>query len=183
MTVLTLASPRPRRAVIDWYRKKWTNLHGEPRYLVYPVGPWKVIAHKEGSCFFTVQLGRARFGSRGFLGVSNTADVRPLRRPPAVFAPAGARILLHDSSDDGGKIGRTWVLTTHGSLIAAVRHYTHGLKRAGWSVVQAVRGRAPDGRRTAVMDFQKGRRFLHCVVEKGSSGGTTSIVLTEVIRP
>lgn len=183
MTILTMAGPQSRRQILDWYRHKWTNFRGEPRYIVYPVGPWKVIAHKEGSCFFTVQLAPAhRGGVHGLLGISNEAKRQPLARPPAAFAPLGSRLLLHDSSDDGGKVGRTWVLTTRRSLARTADDYRRGLARRGWNLVLSSALRQPPDRRMVVMDWQKGHRLLHCVLER-SGVGPTSVVLTEIIHP
>lgn len=182
MTVLTISSSRSRQALLAWYRKAWTNFRGEPRYIVYPIGPWKVIAHKEGSCFFTVQLGPTDGGVHGLLGISNVAKIHPLARPPAAFAPLGSNVLLHDSSDDGGKTGRTWVLSTRRSLRSTASYYRSGLERRGWNLVMASSLRRPHGSRLVVMDWQKGTRLLHCVLERAAAG-PTSVVLTEIVRP
>jgi hypothetical protein len=183
MTVLTMTSARSRSQLLAWYRRTWTNFHGEPRYIVYPIGSWKVIAHKEGSCFFTVQLGPTQGGEvHGLLGISNEAKRRPLARPPAAFAPFGSRLLMEDSSDDGGKLGRTWVLVTHGSLVRTTEDYQRGLKRRGWNLVLSTVVRRPHGQRLVVMDWQKGTRLLHCILER-SVLGSTSVVLTEIVHP
>lgn len=182
MAILTIASPEPREVLIGWYRKEWTNLKGEPRYIVYPIGAYQVIAHKAGSCFITVQLAATREGASGFVAVSNESDVEPLHHPPAAFAFAGATVLLHDASDDGGKIGRTWVMTTRAPLSQVVSTYVTDLRRHGWHVVSASLLRAAEGRQSYVTDWQRGRRLLHAVFSRRASG-QSAIVLVEVIRP
>ncbi len=177
MNIVELHSPRSRKALIHWYARRWTLANGKPHYILYPVGPWKVIARKEGSCFYTVQLEPHGTGSVGFIGVSVPAEARTVHRGSSFPEPSGSRVILNLMSNDSGKLGETWLLVNTGDVMQNARFYMRRLHEKGWAVelgqkVPTRRGGA------AVLMFQKGNRTAQMVVEPGPYGSL--ILLTRV---
>ncbi|MHB1543693.1 MAG: hypothetical protein ACYCS1_06665 [Gammaproteobacteria bacterium] len=177
MNIVELHSPRPRKALLQWYARRWTLANGKPHYILYPVGPWKVIARKEGSCFYTVQLEDDGSGSVGFIGVSMPAVATNPHRGSSFPDLAGSRVILNLMSNDSGKIGETWLLVNSGGVMQNARFYMRRLHEKGWAVQLGQKVSTRRGQ-VAVLMFQKGNRTAQMVVEPSSHGSL--ILLTRV---
>ncbi len=177
MSMIELHSPRSRQAVLDWYEKHWTLANGQPHYIRYRVGAWQVIARKQGSCFETVQLKNEGSGSFGLIGISRPAVAQRSVRHPRFPALAGSRSLLHLLSNDGGKIGETWLFKNSGSVMQNARFYLGRFHRDGW-VDEMSQKESVHGRTVVVLMLQKGSRTAQIVVEPAATG--SFIVATRV---
>jgi hypothetical protein len=177
MSMIELHSPRSRRAVLDWYEKHWTLANGQPHYIRYRVGAWQVIAQKQGSCFETVQLENEGSGSVGLIGISRPAVAQRPARHPRFPALAGSRSILHLLSNDGGKIGQTWLFKNSGSVLQNARFYLRRFRRDGW-IDEMSQKESVQGRTVAVLMLQKGSRTAQIVVEPSATG--SFIVATRV---
>ena len=177
MSMIELHSPRSRQAVLNWYEKRWTLANGQPHYIRYRVGAWQVIAQKQGSCSETVQLENQGSGSVGLIGISRPAVAQRRVRHPRFPALAGSQSILHLLSNDGGKIGQTWLFTNSGSVMQNARFYLGRFRRAGW-VDEMSQKESVHDRTVVVLMLQKGSRTAQIVVEPSATG--SFIVATRV---
>ena len=91
MAIVEASSALSQDALLQFYTRAWTAPGGRPVYLRYRVGPWSVIAHAEGGCFYTVQTQVRGHGSVALLGVSEPARGSAGAMRLAVAAPGTGR--------------------------------------------------------------------------------------------
>ena len=174
MAIVAAQSALAPQPFLQFYEKSWTAADGHPVYIRYPLGPWQVIAHAEGGCFYTVQVRPAGSGTGALIGVSMPSRGSGGATVLNVTAPGDARVLTHMVSADSGKLGNTWLLYTANPPAAVVRFYAHALPTQGWTrVMQRALLQHPDV--TAAM-YQKGASNMGFVVQPMRTG--SSITLT-----
>ena len=174
MAIVAVHSALPPAALLKFYATAWTAPNGRPVYIRYPLGPWQVIAHAEGGCFYTVQVQAAGSGSGALIGVSMPKRGTNNAMLLDVAAPGDARVLTHMVSEDGGKQGDTWLLYTTNPTAEVMRFYARTLKRRGWA--QVMQRPQPDAPGIAVAMYQKSARTMGLVVQPMRAG--SSITLT-----
>lgn len=182
MNILQVSNARTAKSFLQFYRELWVvrDAHGlHPSYVEYDLGAWHYIAHKDGSCFDTVQVHAADPHTVGLVAVSELSLLDKNSPSPDIEFPGGARVLTHMTSKDTGRSGDTWVLKSNDSVFDAARFFTDTLKRAGWN---AIATRVPDtAEGTAVLTYQRGSENAGIVVRPGRNGGSL-MVLTMVMR-
>lgn len=179
MNIVELHSPRPRAALLQWYERRWTLANGKLHYILYRIGPWKVIARKQGTCFDTVQLENDGSGSVGLIGVSMPAIAMNPHRGFSFPKAYGSQMILNLISDDSGKLGETWLLMSSGGVMQNARFYLDRLHERGWAAQLGQRVTSRRGH-DAVLMFQKGNRTAQMVIEPAANGSL--ILLTRVIH-
>ncbi|WP_136256237.1 hypothetical protein [Metallibacterium scheffleri] len=174
MAIVAAHSTLPPQAFLQFYATAWTAPDGHPVYIRYPLGPWQVIAHAEGGCFYTVQVQAAGTGSGALIGVSMPKRGSNNAMVLDVAAPGDARVLTHMVSEDGDKQGNTWLLYTANPTAAVMRFYARTLKQQGWARIMQRQSPGKPGVATAM--YQKGVSNMGLVVQPMRAG--SSITLT-----
>ena len=176
MAIVAAHSALPPQAFLQFYATAWTAPDGHPVYIRYPLGPWQVIAHAEGGCFYTVQVQAAGSGSGALIGVSMPKRGSNNAMVLDVAAPGDAHVLTHMVSEDGGKQGNTWLLYTANPTAVVMRFYAHTLKQQGWArIMQHLQPGKPD---VATAMYQKGAANIGLVVQPMRTG--SAITITEM---
>ena len=176
MAIVAAHSALSPPAFLQFYAKAWTAPDGRPVYIRYPLGPWQVIAHAEGGCFYTVQVQAAGSGSGALIGVSMPKSGSNNAMVLDVAAPGDARVLTHMVSEDGGKQGNTWLLYTANPTAAIMRFYARTLRQQGWA--QIMQRQQPGKPAVATAMYQKGAANIGLVVQPMRAG--SAITITEM---
>lgn len=174
MAIISAHSALAPQTFLQFYAKAWTAPDGHPVFIRYPLGPWQVIAHAGGGCFYTVQVQAAGSGSGALIGVSMPARSSAGATVLDVTAPGDARVLTHMVSEDGGKLGNTWLLYTANPTAQVMQFYARALRAQGWA--QVVQRTLPGHADVASAMYQKGASNMGLVVQPMRAG--SSITLT-----
>lgn len=177
MSILAMANRLPPAAVLDFYRHRWV-VNGHPAYVQYRVGPWQVVAHRGGSCFYTVQVQAQGSGTEGLVGVSLPGEAQGMPGQPSFPAPSGTKVINDMASNDGGKIGHTWYLGNRETVQQNADFYLRTLVHQGWS--RQIANHPPMSHGAVAMMFQKGAQTVSIVVEPAAFGST--LLITKVRR-
>ena len=176
MAIVAVHSKLSPPEFLKFYANAWTAADGHPVYIRYPLGPWQVIAHAEGGCFYTVQVQAAGSGSGALIGVSMPKRGSNNAMVPDVVAPSDARVLTHMVSEDGGKQGDTWLLYTATPTAVVMHFYARVLRQRGWAqIMQHLQPGKPD---VATAMYQKGAANIGLVVQPMRTG--SAITITEM---
>lgn len=167
-------------AFVKHFQDLWTVLdQGIPKklYVEYDLATWQVIAHREGPCFYTVQVHPKERTTTSLIGMGLPDQIAPPTATPQVSLPAGTQLLSHMVSDDRGKTGEHWVASSDRSVLEAARFFSDNMKAAGW---QALSVRLPrTSAETATLMYQKGTQHLGIAITPSTSGaGGSMLVLT-----
>ena len=174
MAIVQASSALPAAAFLQFYAKTWVTPQGKPRYVRYPLGPWQVIAHAGGGCFYTVQVKAQGAGAAALIGVSLPNRVSGRATTIDVTAPADSHAIMHMVSEDSGKLGNTWLLYTANSPDTVVRFYARALKAQDW--VQLMQQALPNAPGSTTLMYQRGTSDMGIVVQPMRAGA--SITLT-----
>ena len=175
MAIVAAHSALAPQSFLRFYATAWTAPDGHPVYIRYPLGPWQVIAHAAGRCFYTVQVKAAGTGSGALIGVSEPGRATGTQVLD-VTAPGDARVLTHMVSEDGGKQGNTWLLYTANPTAAVMRFYARTLRQQGWA--QIMQRQQPGKPAVATAMYQKGAANIGLVVQPMRAG--SAITITEM---
>lgn len=172
MSIVAANSRLSPGAFAQFYKDLWKGQPNRPLFVEDTLGPWDVVGHKEGQCYYTVQIrADGKGGSTALLGIGTLGQdfgSGVLDFP----APGDARPLTHMVSQDGGRNGDTWLLYTANLPGAVVDWYTQNMPSFGWSQdMPSARGSGP-----SMLMFSKGRSHAGIVVAPLKSGA--SITLT-----
>ncbi len=178
MAIVAAHSALAPQSFLRFYATAWTAPDGHPVYIRYPLGPWQVIAHAAGRCFYTVQVKAAGTGSGALIGVSEPGRATGTQVLD-VTAPGDARVLTHMVSADGGKLGDTWLLYTANPPAAVAGFYAQRLRARGW--VRVSQHALPGHAALIGAMYQKGTRNLGLVVQPLRAG--SAITLTVESHP
>ena len=176
MAIVAAHSALSPQAFLKFYATVWTAADGHPVYIRYPLGPWQVIAHAGGGCFYTVQVQAAGSGSGALIGVSMPKRGSNNAMVLDVAAPGDARVLTHMVSQDGGKQGNTWLLYTANPTAAVMGFYARTLRQQGWA--QIMQRQQPGKPAVATAMYQKGAANIGLVVQPMRAG--SAITITEM---
>jgi hypothetical protein len=176
MAIVQASSTLPTAAFLQFDARTWVTPQGKPRYVRYPLGPWQVIAHAGGGCFYTVQVKAQGAGTAALIGVSMPNRVSGHATMIDVTAPADSHAIMHMVSEDSGKLGNTWLLYTANSPDTVVQFYMHALQAQGWLRVMQQAVPMRPGVTTAM--YQKGAANIGLVVQPMRAG--SSITITQM---
>ena len=174
MAIVAARSPLAPTDFLRFYTSAWTAPDGHPVYIRYPLGPWQVVAHRQGACFYTVQVRAAGSGSSALIGISTPTGRTNQPTLLDVTAPGDARVLTHMVSEDGGKLGNTWLLYSGNPPAAVARFYARALPAQGWTRVAS--RNVPGQHDVNAAMYQKGTSNLGLVVQPLRAG--TAITVT-----
>lgn len=173
MSIVGASSKLSPAAFAQFYKNLWHGEPGKPLYVENTIGKWDVVAHKQGQCFYTVQVqADAQGSSYALLGISALGGhfgTGALNFP----APGDARPLTHMVSDDSGTTGDTWLLYTNNSADATVGWYAHNMTSLGWHP-DAPPGAAARG---TVLMFTKGHSHAGIVVAPFKTGAMITLTV------
>jgi len=176
MAIVQASSPLSPKAFLQFYAKAWVGEDGKPRYVHYPLGSWKVIAHGDrDGCFYTVQVRPQGARTVALIGVSMPGRSSASASNLNVTAPGDARVLTHMVSEDGGKLGDTWLLYTANPPVTVAHFYTQMLKAQGW--VRLMQQRTPGSGVQIVQMYQKGSSDMGLVVQPMHNGSTITLTV------
>ncbi|WP_449427433.1 hypothetical protein [Rhodanobacter umsongensis] len=171
---VSIISARNALAPADFaafYKNLWTGNGAHPLYVENTIGPWDVVAHKDGACFYTVQIATGRSYTAALISVGTPDSKVSVRSALDFPAPGDAHPLTHMVSQDGGTLGETWVLYTSNSAAATLDYYHRTLGSLGWLPLMPSAA-ATHGRGTLLM-YRKGSQDVGLVVAPFERGGST----------
>ncbi len=167
-------------AILVFYRGQWASKERMNAPIEYPLGDWKVIAALRESCFFTVQvMADGRGGSTGFLGVSAPPPDKALVKDEVPMM-TGSNVINDIAHRDGGKIGRTVLLSNGFSPDTNATFYRNAYTGLGWQVVNNYRMEKP-GIRGNVLVLKNGLREISVTSTK--QGDESQVLLNFVNQP
>jgi hypothetical protein len=135
MSIRRFDSADAPETILVFYRDKWASKEKARAPIEYPLGDWKVIASYRDSCFFTVQvMGDGRGGSTGFLGVSAPPSDNPSVKEDVPMM-TGSNVINDIAHKDGGKVGRTLLITNGFSAETNATFYRNAYTGNGWKVI------------------------------------------------
>lgn len=175
MAIVQASSVLSPKAFLQFYAKAWLGSDGKPRYVLYPLGRWQVIAHAQDGCFYTVQVRAHGKKSVALIGVSMPGRSSQSATNLNVAAPGDARVLTHMVSEDGGKLGDTWLLYTANPPATVAHFYTQTLRALGW--VRLMQQRTPGSTAQIVQMYQKGSSDMGLVVQPMRNGSTITLTV------
>lgn len=179
MTASELHSQRSPEEVARFYKTEWEARR--QRVQETTQDGWRVVATMDGNCFYTVQIKpAANAGTYALLGVTElgVTSARPLGDG---FPKMGGSTVHSDMlNKDGGKTGRTLLLTNSYKPSANAEYYRGAMKADGWVSVsqQATR----DGNDVqAVQVWRRGIEEANLVISR--TPAATQVVINVVDRP
>jgi hypothetical protein len=175
MSIVQVTNALPLAGFLQFYAKAWVSPQGKPRYVRYPLGPWQVIAHRAGGCFYTVQAQQQGNSTSALIGVSMPQRSQSNAELIDVAAPANARVITHMVSEDSGRLGNTWLLYSADSPAAVVAFYARALRARGWA--QVMQQALPRPGMTSAM-YTKDAANIGLVVQPMRAG--SSITITQM---
>ncbi len=175
MAIVQVSSTLSPKTFLQFYSKSWIGADGKPRYVRYPLGHWQVIAHAQGGCFYTVQVQARGGNSVALIGVSRPGHASASAINLNVTAPGDARVLTHMVSEDGGKLGDTWLLYTANPPVAVANFYTRTMQAQGWA--RLMQQRTPGSTAQIVQMYQKGSSDMGLVVQPMRNGSTITLTV------
>lgn len=176
MTIIGARSALPPASFAAFYKNLWKGDGVHPLYVENIIGQWNVVAHKEGDCFYTIQMARAANGTQALIGVGTPGSRVSIHEALDFPAPGDARTLTHMVSEDRGTIGDTWLLYTGNSAADTVAYYHSTLAAVGWLPLMPAASSARNG--GTVMMFRKGNRNVGIVVAPFRRGSTITFTVT-----
>jgi hypothetical protein len=166
--------------ILAFYRGQWASKEKMNAPIEYPLGKWKVIAALRESCFFTVQvMTDGRGGSTGFLGVSAPPPDKAVVKDEVPMM-TGSNVINDIAHRDGGKIGRTVLLSNNFSPDTNATFYRNAYTGQGWQVLNHYRLEKP-GSRGDVLVMKNGLREMS--VTSVRQGEATQVLLNFVNQP
>ncbi|MBS0192670.1 MAG: hypothetical protein JSR34_00285 [Proteobacteria bacterium] len=173
MNIVAASSALSPQDFAAYYKKLWQGQPGRPAYVENTIGPWDVVAHKQGQCFYTVQIRPDGKGGAGaLLGIS--ALDQDFGMGAVDFpAPADAEPLTHMVSRDGSRSGNTWLLYSNAMPTAVVAWYTQNLHAFGWNPDMPP-GRSPAG---TILMYSKGYDHAGIVVAPLKNGAAITLTV------
>jgi len=169
------------KQVIEFYRRKWGA--EKPYFHEYPLEGWDAaIATLRKDCFYTVQIkADGNGGTVALLGVSTRPEGVTLKTPGAGFPLApGSRVINDIEHYDGGKNGRTLLLTNNLAPDTNAAYYRRALAGDGWTAVFDKAVDAPKGT-ARVLVFKRGYHETSISITPDGSG--SSLLVNSVDRP
>lgn len=175
MAIYALNSRKKQKSIMQFYQRKWEG-NNKPHYILYSIGKWKVIAHMQGACFYTVQLQPNKNGTEGLIGVSLPNKSKSMGELPSFPSLAGTKTINNIHSDDDGKKATTWYLGNRDTVNDNINFYRSFLSQRGWGTQIANHTPKPSG--AEVLEFQKKNKEIEIVVSPAAFGST--ILINEV---
>lgn len=169
------------KQVIEFYRRKWGA--EKPHYHEYQLDGWDAaIAALRKDCFYTVQAkSDGNGGTYALLGISARPEGGPLKAPGSGFPLApGSRVINDIEHYDGGKNGRTLLLTNNLAPDTNAAYYRRALAGDGWTAVMDKAVDAPKGT-ARVLVFKRGYHETSMSITPDGSG--SSLLINSVDRP
>ena len=169
------------KQVIQYYRRAWGA--AKPQYHEYELEGWDAaIATLRKNCFYTVQVkSDGNGGTFGLLGISTRPD-GTLKTPGAGFPLApGSRVINDIEHYDGGKNGRTLLLTNELAPGTNASYYRRALTGDGWTAVMDKAVDSPKGT-ARVMVFKRGYHETSISISPNGATGS-SLLVNSVDRP
>jgi len=158
--------------VLDFYRDAWGA-----DAVINDVGDAKVIGHREGNYLVTVQVSSFGGGSKGSIGVVDTASAQPGYEPGKDFPkPMGSLVFNDISYPDDPVPARTLGMRNTLSPNQNATFYRERLAAAGWKPADANRCE-PD---SCVMYYSRGDSRMTLVM---SPADGQSQVIVNVMHP
>lgn len=180
MSIRRFDSRELPEAILAFYRGKWASDEKKNAPIEYPLGEWKVIAALRESCFFTVQvMGNGKGGSTGFLGVSAPPSDKPVVKEEVPMM-TGSKVANDIAHLDGGKIGRTVLLSNGFSPDTNATFYRNAYTGQGWQVLSHHRMEKADSRGD-VLVLKNGLREISVTTLR--QGEQTQVLLNFVNQP
>ena len=171
--------------LVRYFRALWAQDPDKPPlYIEYPMGVWSVIAHRNGPCFYTLQVRTEAMllPALAILGVGRPDEVAVSSALPPLDLPVG-EVLSHTRSQDQGRVADTWVLATTDTAGGLAQSLNSRMSLDGWQLLMA-RGSDPDSSPidsdSRVMIYQRGMEDLGVAIGPGPRGA--SAVVTHVLR-
>ncbi len=168
--------------VIAYYRRKWGA--DKPYYHEYQLEGWDAaIATLRKDCFYTVQAkSDGNGGTYALLGISARPEGGPLKTPGSGFPLApGSRVINDIEHYDGGKNGRTLLLTNNLAPDTNAAWYRRALAGDGWTAVLDKVVDAPKGT-ARVLVFKRGYHETSISITPDGSSGS-GLLVNSVDRP
>lgn len=172
MMIVGVSSKLEPKAFAQFYKTLWQGAPGKPLFVENTLGSWDIVGHKNGQCYYTVQVRAQGGGTSALLGVSALGQdfgVGVVNVP----APGGARPLTHMVSDDSGTAGDTWLLYSGNSAPAVVGWYTQTMQASGWHPDTAP-GHSSTG---TLLMYSKGHSHAGIVVAPFKTGATIAVTV------
>ena len=180
MSIRRFDSGDAPNAILAYYREQWASSDKKSAPIEYPMGNWKVIAVLRGSCFFTVQvMTDGKTGSTGFLGVSAPPAATPQIRDDLPMM-TGSKVVNNIAHSDGGKVGRTVLLSNGFSPDTNAVFYRNAYAGRGWQVLNDYRMERSDDRGSVVV-MKNGLREMTVTATK--QGDNTQVLLNFMSQP
>jgi hypothetical protein len=181
LQVKELSTKDEPKQVIQYYRAQWGKQ--KPHYHEYELEGWEgAIATLRKQCFYTVQVkSDGNGGTHALLGISTPAD-GPLKTPGSGFPLApGSRVLNDIEHYDGGKNGRTLLLTNELAPDTNASYYRRALSGDGWAAVMDKTVNSAKGA-ARVLVFKRGYHETSISITPNGATGSSLLVNT-VDRP
>jgi hypothetical protein len=159
-----------------YYKNQWKGSGAHPLYVENKIGPWNVIAHKEGKCMYTVQIQQNKSYADALIGIGTPGSKVSVRSALRFPAPGDAKPLTHMVSQDGGTLGDTWLLYTSNSVSATVDYYKSVLPQYGWRPLMTSNVAKTS---SSVLMYQNGRRNVGIAVQPFRRGSTITLTVMQ----
>lgn len=177
MHVRVFRSPSSQAEVVAFYRKAWGK-----GAVVNRVGDAMVVGHKVGDYVVTVQVSGFAGGSKGTIGILDTASSRGNFVPgKGLPAPMGAKVFNDISYPDDTVPARTVAMRDGLSPRQNVAYFNERLLGQGWK--PAAGNNRCDTGDSCVLRFTRGDSKMTLMVMKAESGGGQSQVVIHVQNP
>ena len=181
LQVKELTSRDAPKQVIQYYRRAWGS--EKPQYHEYELDGWDAaIATLRKNCFYTVQAkSDGNGGTFALLGISARPE-GTLKTPGTGFPLApGSRVINDIEHYDGGKNGRTLLLTNELAPDTNASYYRRALTGDGWTAVMDKSVDAAKGT-ARVLVFKRGYHETSISISPNGATGS-SLLVNSVDRP
>lgn len=164
------------KEIIAFYRKTWGR-----RMVVNSLGDSKLIGHKQGDYYITVQISESGGGTKGQIGSMNIASAPDhISLGKGLPTPMGAKVFNDISYPDDTVPARTVAMRDGLSPRQNASYFKERLLGQGWKPAAGNQCRTGD---SCVLRFTRGDSKMTLMVMKATSGGGQSQVVINVQNP
>jgi hypothetical protein len=162
-------SPASQKDIVAFYRKAWG-----PKVVVNSLGAAKVIGHKQGDYYITVQVKAYAGGSKGQIGIIDLATAPTHFEPgKGLPAPMGSKVYNDIRYPDDRVPARTVAMRNDLTPRQNLAYFRERLEGQGWKPAADNKCRETD---SCLVRYVRGDSKMALMVMRGKGGRSQVII-------